>query len=353
VEGVRQDVRVVNLSLVNMAWYIRELKHQEPFGARKIALSLTDAQINQIQPRRWQPRAITLPVPKDVIREFGVTDTAVIHRGAVSFTMPATLHFGDVQAIRVQDIVVKDIVEQNTWKRPIYFAMTCSEDTKIGIDDYLRLDGFAYRVVPMKRSPDPNVEPIDEPVLRKDLLEENPGFSRTYQPGFKFRGLNDSGMFLDENEIRYVQNYRYLFARLASYYLTVAQNKDLAVRTLDQMQRVIPPRVVEMDYRLLYSIANLYFTAGAVPQYRALADTLEKIALKRVDENPSDVSGYFNPYRILADLYEKNGEYLKAQSIFERLAALDPGSPQIQKEIERFRELGRKQDSTASSGGKK
>jgi len=353
VEGVRQDVRVVNLSLVNMNWYIRELKHQEPFGARKIALSLTDAQINQIQPRRWQPRPIILPVPRDVIREFGVTDTAVINRGAISFTMPATLKFGDIQAIRVQDIIVKDIVEQNAWKRPIYFAMTCSEDTKIGIDDYLRLDGFAYRVVPMKRNPDPNNEPIDEPVLRKDLLEENPGFSRTFQPGFKFRGLNDPHIFLDENEIRYVQNYRYLFARLASHYLSVAENKDLAVRTLDQMQRVIPPRVVEMDYRLLYSVANLYFTAGAVPQYRALADTLEKIALKRVDENPSEVSGYFNPYRILADLYEKNGEYQKAGGIFERLAAIDPGNAQLQKEIERFRELARKQDSTASSGEKK
>ena len=89
------------------------------------------------------------------------------------------------------------------------------------------------------------------------------------------------------------------------------------------------------------------------PQYRALADTLEKIALKRVDENPSDVSGYFNPYRILADLYEKNREYLKAEGIFERLATLDPGDAQIQKEIERFRELARKQDSTASPGVKK
>ncbi len=44
---------------------------------------------------------------------------------------------------------------------------------------------------------------------------------------------------------------------------------------------------------------------------------------------------------------------MKAEGIFERLATLDPGNAQIQKEIERFRELARKQDSTASSGEKK
>ena len=52
--------------------------------------------------------------------------------------MNPTLNFGNVKAIRVQDIMVKEIVESNIWERPIYFAVTCSEDSKIGLDDYLK-----------------------------------------------------------------------------------------------------------------------------------------------------------------------------------------------------------------------
>ena len=41
VEGVRKDVRVVNLSLLNTPWYIEQLKNQEP----KLPLDLKDSHI--------------------------------------------------------------------------------------------------------------------------------------------------------------------------------------------------------------------------------------------------------------------------------------------------------------------
>ena len=59
-------------------------------------------------------------------------------QGSVQFTMKNTLTFGKVKAIRVQDLMVKEIVEDNIWQRPIYFAVTCSDDSKIGMQDYLR-----------------------------------------------------------------------------------------------------------------------------------------------------------------------------------------------------------------------
>ena len=57
--------------------------------------------------------------------------------------MNPTLNYGNVQAVRVQDLMVKEIIEANNWERPIYFAVTCSEDSKIGLSDYLRMEGMA------------------------------------------------------------------------------------------------------------------------------------------------------------------------------------------------------------------
>ena len=43
VEGLRKDVRVVNLSLLNTNWYIKQLKHMEP----KVPIALTDEVIDR------------------------------------------------------------------------------------------------------------------------------------------------------------------------------------------------------------------------------------------------------------------------------------------------------------------
>jgi len=47
--------------------------------------------------------------------------------------------------------MVKEIVEANNWKYPVYFALTCSNDCFDGLDNYLKLEGLAYRLVPEKK----------------------------------------------------------------------------------------------------------------------------------------------------------------------------------------------------------
>ena len=61
---------------------------------------------------------------------------------------------GDTVAKRVElfkpDLIVLDLVAHNDWKRPIYFAVSVSPDAYVGLEKFFRLEGLAYRLVPVK-----------------------------------------------------------------------------------------------------------------------------------------------------------------------------------------------------------
>jgi len=57
------------------------------------------------------------------------------------------------------DLAVFDILVQNNWKRPVYFATYVSQDTYMGLDKYLYLEGYAFRLLPFKTDA---VEPRDK-----------------------------------------------------------------------------------------------------------------------------------------------------------------------------------------------
>ncbi|MEK9136879.1 MAG: DUF2723 domain-containing protein, partial [Bacteroidota bacterium] len=151
VEGIRRDVRIVNLSLVNTPWYIQQMKNKPYYAeAKAVPISLTNAQIARIQPMAWEGQQRSLIVTNEAIARYGVTDSTTMKTGKVTFTFNPTLDIGGVKAIRVQDLLVHDIITTNQWKRPIYFAVTVSPDSKIGLDEYLWFHGLAWRLEPRK-----------------------------------------------------------------------------------------------------------------------------------------------------------------------------------------------------------
>lgn len=346
VEGVRRDVKIVNLSLLNTSWYIKQMKDNDPYNVGKVNIRYSDSQIQDIRPIAWESRTVSIPIPQnikeglpqDLFNTYNVSDSSVLKQGTITFQMNPTLNFGNVKAIRVQDIMVKEIVESNIWERPIYFAVTCSEDSKIGLDEYLMMEGMSYRVVPEKRKT--GIEFINEKVMKQQLFSDAPSFSKVYKPGFNYRGLDDPSIFLDENHKRMTQNYRNSFIRLALYYVNT-NNKAMAVKTLDVMDEKIPRKTVGMELGLLYEIGNLYYNSGGERQYKEYAAEVEKQALQLLEENPSDVQSYYNPYRILIDTYENQKEYAKLADIWQRLQTIYPNDASVQSNVEKYRNLAR------------
>jgi hypothetical protein len=352
VEGVRRDVKIVNLSLLNTDWYVRQLKNNDPYGVGTVKIRIPDSRINatDLRPTQWSPTDVTIATPKaanpeelsKIIDEYVIKDTSVINSGKMTWRMSNTLTFGEIKAIRVQDIMVKEIIEANNWERPIYFAVTCSDDSKIGLQDYLKMEGMTFRLVPEKRRP--GSEFINEEMV-KAQLKGNTQPSKSFMPGFRFTGLNDPTIFFDENHKRMVQNYRNAFMRLAVYYRSIGDNQSL-ITTLNDMNEKLPYSVLGMDNGLLFEVANLYMFAGDKEKFLDIAADVEGQALEDLEKNPTDVQSYYNPYRLLIEIYENTEQYDKLLGLWQKLETMFPNDPTVKSNIEKYQNMTQPQDTT-------
>ena len=349
VEGVRRDVKIVNLSLLNTEWYIKELKNSDPYNVGTVRIRMSDAQIDRLRPIQWNPTKISIPTPKpkedkgysEIVKKYSIDDTTTLSSGIISWTMPNSLTYGNVKAVRVQDLMVREIVEANNWQRPIYFAVTCSDDSRIGLGNYLKMEGMAYRLVPEKR--ERGTQFINEEILQEELVGTKK-ISKDYLPGFKFRGLNNPDIFFDDNHKRMIQNYRNAFIQLAIYNLDKGKNQDV-VKVLDEMEYKLPYKLLGIDNGLLFEIANLYKEAGAEDRYKTLAIDVEKNALTEIERDPDNVQSYYNPYRILLETYDNLHEYDKALALWQDLKKLYPNDPSIDANIRKYQRLVEQKDS--------
>ncbi len=340
VEGVRRDIRIVNLSLGNTPWYIKQLKHEKPYGALPVPLSLSDEQIESIQPMQWKSSRLRLPVPIDATNEHNQPLTAEQKNAltdstgemGIDFNFNSTMNFGEVTAIRVQDILTFDIVMTNNWKRPIYFAVTSSPDTKIGLDKYMRMDGLALKLIPVAAPTDDGL--IVDSILAKNLLSEPKVPNKKFERGFRFRGLQDETVYYNENVRRLISNYRNAFVRLSLLYINNNQNNKKAIETLDKMEEKLPRKVTPMDEYILFDIATFYNYAGAKDKYEQIAKEVEGILLPQTAGPINPNATQRNPFALLLSIYESRGDFGKAIDILNKLKSGYSGDQNVLMQID-------------------
>jgi tetratricopeptide (TPR) repeat protein len=186
VERVRNDVRVVNLSLLNTDWYILQLKHQ-----MGIKMNLDDDQIT------WIPAA---------------------RRGSIIYYRPARKFMDSVrktmryltaeqdqrsgQVIRVQDQMIEQIAIANINDVPIYFSSSVPNSNRWTLDSRLIRQGIVLQV-----DPDTTKPRIDLP-LADSLVTKV----------YRYTGLDDINSFKDENNVGLTTTFPERFSELSDAY---------------------------------------------------------------------------------------------------------------------------------------
>jgi hypothetical protein len=295
VEGVRTDVRIVNLSLLNTDWYIDQLKNQKSNDSDPLPISLPLDQYigerNAYSP--FPTQVVEVPVNKEDLVKNGVVKEKDLDK--VESPMLWEIKSRNNQYLLKQDLLIKDMILTNAkqgWKRPIYFAITIPQSSYVNLMDYFQLEGLAYRVVPIKsKGSQYSFGRTEREIMKENLLKK-----------FRFRGLNDPSVFNDANIKRMVGNFRSNFFRLAMSYIEeievlekelqnpkidpkrkqeieqiISQNQKEAKEVLDYSRKVITDEAVPTESYNLAINARAYMKI----KEEKIAEELIQLAKKR------------------------------------------------------------------------
>jgi hypothetical protein len=179
------------------------------------------------------------------------------------------------QSITKGQLIILDIINQNHWKRPLYFCSTSGEENYLGLDDYLREDGITVRIVPLKKEKDTSNYVSSFPV-NLDYMYNN------VMHKFRWGNVN-TGIHIDDQTNSFADSFKDVFIDLAST-LYSKHKKDSCLAVLEYENKVLPHDLPplfdllgEAEFRNQHR-AYLYFHCGK-PQkgIEILTQQLQKI----------------------------------------------------------------------------
>jgi hypothetical protein len=144
-------------------------------------------------------------------------------------------------------IMTMDLIESNNWERPVYFAITASRDNYLNLDKYIHREGLAYRLLPATgKSNDLFSGNVNTEIMYPNLMEK-----------FRWGGMENPGIYLDENNLRMISNFRYSFATLANA-LYEEGKVDSARKVLDRCIELTPHERIPYNMSILPVIQTYY-----------------------------------------------------------------------------------------------
>ncbi len=343
VEGVRPDIKIINLSYLGMDWYITQNRRATnkaapiPFSFDKPqyymgrmdavlfkevikgSVELSEAmkflgsddertKVTVVSGEKMDflpSRSFHITVDKQKVLKTGTVkpEDADLIVDSVKFRITKNY-------IIKGEMAVLNIIAANNWERPIYIDHSLLYSNSIFFLDYLQFEGLAYRFVPIEtKGGGMNRGRIDADILYNNVMKK-----------FVWGNVNDPKIYLDDynkKTINIIQA-RYMFARLAQELIEKGDNKR-ATEVLDKMFEIFPDQKIPLTYDSFPAV-ELYYKAGETEKANRLVKVLSKNSFdlleyyfslpdqlaSAVDEDQNREMSLINNLVILTDRYKQS-----------------------------------------------
>ena len=358
VEGNRTDARVCNLSYLQTDWYtdqmrrpaydspslpitwerlyyvdngkhsfysirpeyksqLDELKRENPKVDPYELSYILDHYVKKEEGGFFPTDSVVVSVNKQAVRESGM----YLPMGPDSIPDKMVISLRDAAQRRGgvyrSDVMIYEMLAHADWKRPMYMTVTLGSENFAGLQNFLVLEGLAYRITPFNFG---QMGVVDTNLMYKNMMTR-----------FKYGNMNHPGIYIDETVGRMCQTHRRMFCLLASNLLRQGKKAE-ALKVLQKCKQVLPASnlpLTDDDSQL----AMLWLQAGDKREAAAAA--------KLVLDYDLQYLAYLNSLDAdMLNTYARTAYYLVSSSI-EAIQALDgSGDKNARQYMMRFERAG-------------
>lgn len=300
VEGIRTDVRTVNLSYLGGDWYIDQMRRKtyegEPVPMKYMspafyyfheAVYIEEGETMKLDealaqlPKQSGSKEAVLPTAQMILPVDTTAVASMLKDSALATRVVPEMQINlKRRAIDRGTAVVLDMISANEWKRPIYWTSTSPRDAFDNLADYQVQTGMAYQLLPVDLGETKDGDSIIRPAHSKVRLEQ---MYDNVMSKFRWGGADNPSVYFDETARAMMQGVRGTVIAPLAMALLDAGDTDRARLVLEKALASIRPEVVPYDDYYSLRFLQALYRAEMTEQADEVALTLADKSMRALD----------------------------------------------------------------------